>query len=991
MKKLSTLFSKIPLLLLVGMVCFSSCADEIETDLPSGSQGPVVSFTAQLPSTMEVATRANGTVAENRVKTLDLLVFAKDGVLQNVINIPVTSDMFSGENNKDIAFRTRLAINSTGYDLMLLANASTLLKEKLYESDGTTLKSSLGRTEVRIALVYENSTLFTLADTEAGSIPMCGELKGVTVTGAGASASAFTLTRMMAKIKVVNAAGDNFVMQSIRYCNYNTKGLLVPRLNYYPNENTENKGRPSVPVENMSNPDNSNAGLVARGALGPTFTGQTMDNLYVLEAYTFDYDSDNWEANSPCLIIGGKYNGVVQYYRVDFIKRTTSEGGVVSDEWLNIQRNHSYNVTVSAVKGSGEERWEDALKMPPVNMMTATVDPWDDNDLGNIVADGQYLLAVSQDKFSFYRDEITGEEENNVLYIKTDHLDGWAATVVDADNKPVTWLKLVGQDGNPIAAGAAGDKTKVVLTTDTNTESVPRTAYILITAGRLNYKVTVTQSLIITLSLTITDGESNSITEFVLPSGHCTINPIVEQVLNVDWKPVANDLSVNVSQVVTTVPLVTGTNLPETGTKTGGSVVYAITPDAMTADEIKANPFCEKVSKVEFSTTNGLDYATGTVLLRQVNYAIVPYDLRYYRLNGSSQKFYIRSNAEWQIKSIHDDGDMIDFTAAGNLKEGLLGTPNIDEGTEVSFTTNTYAEGTSGVVKVVITSPDGLFDDYTLTLNFENEFALSNIIWIPVPELSTGGILTFASTWSQHTKSRTLNIEGIDVTIDPIPASVQGLFFQWGSLVAISPGIHINYSVDHVVFSPTGFSNAWEDIPSIYATEIINDYFDGYGPDGKGFNDSDNTGDICRYISDKGWVVGNWRMPTVDEYRAISRDDNVCKSWEPWGLMPVYPANAEKFGTNTNCTGGLFLGVVSELPFNDDKNAPVSGYSFPSIAERNHDVGKYETGENKGAYWSATSYNEGRSRNVLIRETTRAFTVAGHNYALGVRCIRATD
>jgi hypothetical protein len=110
-----------------------------------------------------------------------------------------------------------------------------------------------------------------------------------------------------------------------------------------------------------------------------------------------------------------------------------------------------------------------------------------------------------------------------------------------------------------------------------------------------------------------------------------------------------------------------------------------------------------------------------------------------------------------------------------------------------------------------------------------------------------------------------------DTERNSIPANVQGLMFQWGSLVGIEmmgeDGYPWGESESKVVFTPEGYtlpSTAYADIPyyddmTLAAGGTI-DNFAGWR-----YDESKAIGDICRYISDKGWVAGKWRMPTQKE------------------------------------------------------------------------------------------------------------------------------
>lgn len=120
---------------------------------------------------------------------------------------------------------------------------------------------------------------------------------------------------------------------------------------------------------------------------------------------------------------------------------------------------------------------------------------------------------------------------------------------------------------------------------------------------------------------------------------------------------------------------------------------------------------------------------------------------------------------------------MLQFQPGDNMIEGETGGYNTTNGETITFSVITDPTQTiSGTIDVVFASPDGLFSDVTVTLNIVNNvWARSNIVWVSKPNdpnYPEGGYLTFAVTPADNAT---------------IPANSQGVFFQWGSLVAISP------------------------------------------------------------------------------------------------------------------------------------------------------------------------------------------------------------
>lgn len=153
-------------------------------------------------------------------------------------------------------------------------------------------------------------------------------------------------------------------------------------------------------------------------------------------------------------------------------------------------------------------------------------------------------------------------------------------------------------------------------------------------------------------------------------------------------------------------------------------------------------------------------------------------------------------------------------------------------------------------------------------------FAYSNIVMI-------GGKLTFAE--------KRIDDDEIDgFSNEDIPANSQGIHFRFGSLVGISSaGEHgTEFDSSHVVFCPTEYTKPtiWNEMPyhrvsdstyftpeEIQAGAIADDHLmEKFTP--IGYDVSQGLGDICRYISDQGWVKGRWRIPTATEIWQTMKD-----------------------------------------------------------------------------------------------------------------------
>ena len=90
------------------------------------------------------------------------------------------------------------------------------------------------------------------------------------------------------------------------------------------------------------------------------------------------------------------------FFRIDYLKRTGAEADATY-EYLPLLRNHRYLVNIKAVGGPGFDTEEDARKGPAANIMYNVV-VWNESTMSDVLYDGQYMLGVSADHFTFYRE-----------------------------------------------------------------------------------------------------------------------------------------------------------------------------------------------------------------------------------------------------------------------------------------------------------------------------------------------------------------------------------------------------------------------------------------------------------------------------------------------------------------------------------------------------------------------------------------------------------
>ncbi len=697
--------------------------------VPSGMAD--VSFKAELPAPGVVATRSIGSVAENKIENVYVLVFetGNDGKLiykGKGRNLGVAAGAV--RENK-ITFTATLPVGDY-YDFVVLANAESVLSTFNVSDSPDKTRSDLMKLKRSLAV----GAKWGVSSSTMDLIPMWGEINNRKLT-TSEDVDDFTLTRMLARVNVayepVAPLDDNFQITSIRIYNYSTAGALIPAAASLDSEDLPNSKLPTAP--------DGGYGKQTGGYLEYTdiTDGRTCSNLiYLFEAAqngsTYDSSSnDDWRDN-PCLVIGGKYkpDGVssfpdkVTYYRIDFIQTTVNSQEEPEDKWLPILRNFSYNISITEVSGEGYDTPDVAYDSAPFNM-TATVLPWNERD-GKVVFDGVFYLWLSKDEFVFQRGGESGKmtDGTNAFEIMTDYMvnknprhaeSGWHVDrIVDTQTQlPVTWLSLNPNKRDDLT-WAKDVKDEVYFSFETNPGPNNREADVWIKAGRLEYKVHVVQRI---LSLDLVDpdvaGEPDiEEMEFIIPDGGH--NGTEQRRFKVTWTPINERVSITgeTSSLYPFEPAwVTGptSELPEPGQteyipfQTGVNVAsetYVVQPAAVTATELGLDPFYERETTYTFKVDNGSDSEEKSIKLHQIHYALVV-DTYKYRLDGGTSTVTARSNAEWEIVSVEEwlyNKDpatleipnptpiMLNLKTYDNLRPGTIGGPNVN-GEALAFTT----------------------------------------------------------------------------------------------------------------------------------------------------------------------------------------------------------------------------------------------------------------------------------------------------------------
>ncbi|WP_293674751.1 FISUMP domain-containing protein, partial [uncultured Parabacteroides sp.] len=163
---------------------------------------------------------------------------------------------------------------------------------------------------------------------------------------------------------------------------------------------------------------------------------------------------------------------------------------------------------------------------------------------------------------------------------------------------------------------------------------------------------------------------------------------------------------------------------------------------------------------------------------------------------------------------------------------------------------------------------------------------------------------------------------------------------------------------------------------------------------GPGFNASTNKGDICRYISDRGWVQGKWRLPTSDEQQALINEVTSVSNNGGFGNITGAPNTGNNAHGFWQVPSGRWLGAgaAADAARNTGKAAELvpgsSSVYFPAGGYRNVSNGNTSYAGSVGYSWSASSYTTAGAYSLYVNSGTAYWYGCNRNDGFTVRCIR---
>lgn len=769
----------------MGIPLVQGCSDPFDEYGNGGTEMPVrdgwtsVSMSVEglglrNPLTRSLTPEGENSTAAERIR---VLVFDKDNKFS--YEAKVTSYIPSGDpaDKKDKGTMTLLAKNTPSGDTSTFVMLANVTRSANTDADGLA-----GKTREEVMQLFT----FSMPDKgiwKDGELPMWGASDPVRVdhsAGAVPKLGTVYLVRAVARVDVglnlsnisegastfdEKAGGiEGITLTKVFFYNTNTTGRVSPFENgiYWDEANRKAK-QPSIP-----DPAPAVTGKIDRT---PSIVDEKilLREVYVPEAVNVptaatqgangetlpENNTENY-LKRPYIVVG--LTGADKsrpdketFFRIDYLKRTGAEADATY-EYLPLLRNHRYLVNIKAVGGPGFDTEEDARKGPAANIMYNVV-VWNESTMSDVLYDGQYMLGVSADHFTFYR-----EGGSLTAKVQTSWPEGFTIEGLPA------WISYSIKPSDPDKTAPTDEKTATFTVTEhvdasrrwpekpEDAQNALKAAYVK--AGRMKWFLGFEQSKDINVTLQIFADEACSRPlEFIEVNQYGESYGQAGKVVTKDGRTLtAEEAGARVTFYVKTEPhdlepvfhaeAANPFKIEKAGQLAGGIWKYTVTAPDITGNTEYFDNFNTTYTFTVTHVETGRS-ASGKLSLLQKEYSAIPFFDKFlhqsllvsnnsiYLMDGKQKQYYVKANSEYKIELVsalsdNGAGDVIETFAPFYEKDPSL------SGKPVSFTAVddiTTSRLYSGKAKFKIYSPDGLFP--------EREFELELVSGIVQPEANT--------------------------------------------------------------------------------------------------------------------------------------------------------------------------------------------------------------------------------------------------------------
>ena len=769
----------------MGIPLVQGCSDPFDEYGNGGTEMPVrdgwtsVSMSVEglglrNPLTRSLTPEGENSTAAERIR---VLVFDKDNKFS--YEAKVTSYIPSGDpaDKKDKGTMTLLAKNTPSGDTSTFVMLANVTRSANTDADGLA-----GKTREEVMQLFT----FSMPDKgiwKDGELPMWGASDPVRVdhsAGAVPKLGTVYLVRAVARVDVglnlsnisegastfdEKAGGiEGITLTKVFFYNTNTTGRVSPFENgiYWDEANRKAK-QPSIPdpapavtgkIDRTSSIVDEKILLrevyVPEAVNAPTAATQGANGETLPENNTENY------LKRPYIVVG--LTGADKsrpdketFFRIDYLKRTGAEADATY-EYLPLLRNHRYLVNIKAVGGPGFDTEEDARKGPAANIMYNVV-VWNESMMSDVLYDGQYMLGVSADHFTFYR-----EGGSLTAKVQTSWPEGFTIEGLPA------WIGYSIKPSDPDKTAPTDEKTVTFTVTEhvdasrmwpekpEDAQDALKAAYVK--AGRMKWFLGFEQSKDINVTLQIFADEACSRPlEFIEVNQYGESYGQAGKVVTKDGRTLtAEEAGARVTFYVKTEPhdlepvfhaeAANPFKIEKAGQLAGGIWKYTVTAPDITGNTEYFDNFNTTYTLTVTHVGTGKS-ASGKLSLLQKEYNAIPFFDKFlhqsllvssnsiYLMDGKQKQYYVKANSEYKIELVsalsdNNAGNVIeDFMLFYEKDPSLSGKPVPFIAVDDMASPRLY----SGKAKFKIYSPDGLFP--------EREFELELVSGIVQPEANT--------------------------------------------------------------------------------------------------------------------------------------------------------------------------------------------------------------------------------------------------------------
>lgn len=657
-------------------VFFASCTKELSSEVVPGGGGKggesEVTLKLQVPGTAAGAkTRAVTPKEENEIDDLYVLAFKvdkDDGQETFDYCVAAKKQSTQGSQGDLSTWTASLKVKDYQQTFVMIANAQGTTR-KVNEQISALARNSVGQGKMEMlaklteTLSEDEKTKGFNADAPGNHRPftMYGQTAATLITENGGHNLTVSMHRIMAQVRIKftgDAADDTkFEAESVLLYNFNDRARVIP-------DNLGMTGKdyvktPTIPQGAVLLP----AKVDGKESV-PTYevdkAAKTIEHkIYLFEtAQPGDGTELEKHTKRPCLIVKGKYGQDSKscYYRVDLAKTKTEPAGGMT--YMDVMRNHSYNVTINAVTGRGHDTPQEALQSKPANI-TATVAAWDDTEIGNLDFDGQHVLCIGTMKF-----QLNKRGGRDLLQeVKASTGLAWTATLYEADeygqatNNSPTWIKFAGAGGtatSTISGMGTNELEDWKFNVERNDQVPERRAVMRFTARNLKVDALVVQDQSNPVYINVKiGGKVITEEEFAQQGGWCREMTIEYGPENtaLTWKYSGRGVELSQTSVGT------GTTTDTDGTANSGN-----NENATLRWKGEAKPLAG-VDALDYATSDGVltliakgprGMEAKSIRLFQKKYGVT-LEQTMVPCNGRAQHIYVKGNMPWKATMKADD------------------------------------------------------------------------------------------------------------------------------------------------------------------------------------------------------------------------------------------------------------------------------------------------------------------------------------------------